>query len=55
MGIASVESTRDDHHLQPVESGQRAAVVLWTEDTEAAYSELVDSGLQALPPTQTGR
>lgn len=50
IGIASVESTRDDHDLQPVESGQRAAVVLWTEDTEAAYSELVDRGCQPLHP-----
>jgi glyoxylase I family protein len=32
LGIASVDSTRDDHGLDPVAHGQRAAVILWTED-----------------------
>jgi catechol 2,3-dioxygenase-like lactoylglutathione lyase family enzyme len=29
IGIASVASTRDDHGLDPVPRGQRAAVILW--------------------------
>src|SRR3954469_10735966 len=39
LGLASEASTRDDHGLDPV-SGQRAAVILWTEDTPAAYARL---------------
>jgi glyoxylase I family protein len=37
IGIASGSSTRDDHGLQPLTHGQRAAVIVWTADTEAAY------------------
>nr|WP_275587130.1 VOC family protein [Micromonospora terminaliae] len=48
IGIASVASTRDDHGLDPVPSGQRAAVVLWTDDTAAAYARLTDAGAPAL-------
>jgi catechol 2,3-dioxygenase-like lactoylglutathione lyase family enzyme len=40
LGIASVASTRDDHGLAPVEQGQRAAVVVWTDDVPAALAEL---------------
>lgn len=48
VGIASVASTRDDHGLDPVPSGQRAAVVLWTDDTAAAYATLTAAGAPAL-------
>lgn len=48
IGIASVESTRDDHGLSPVAAGQRAAVVLWTTDTEAAFRELSAKGCRPL-------
>ncbi|MFI6327075.1 VOC family protein [Micromonospora chersina] len=48
VGIASVASTRDDHGLDPVPSGQRAAVVLWTDDTAAAYAALTAAGAPAL-------
>ena len=48
IGIASLESTRDDHGLDPVGDGQRAAVVLWTDDTRAAYRALVDGGCPGL-------
>jgi catechol 2,3-dioxygenase-like lactoylglutathione lyase family enzyme len=44
IGIASVASTRADHGLDPIAEGQRAAVILWTDDTEAAYRELVADG-----------
>lgn len=33
IGFASIESARDDHGLQPVASGQRGTVTLWTDDT----------------------
>lgn len=48
IGIASVESTRDDHGLDPVPKGQRAAVILWTDDTAATFSELIAEGTPAL-------
>ena len=48
IGIASVVSTRDDHGLDPVAEGQRAAVILWTDDVCTAYGALVDAGAAAL-------
>jgi glyoxylase I family protein len=48
IGIASVASTRDDHGLQPIAEGQRAAVVLWTDDTAAAYEHLAERGVPVL-------
>ncbi len=44
IGLASEASTRKDHGLDPVVAGQRAAVILWTEDTPAAYSRLQEVG-----------
>jgi catechol 2,3-dioxygenase-like lactoylglutathione lyase family enzyme len=48
IGIASVDSTRDDHGLNPVPKGQRAAVILWTDDTAKAFAELTSEGVPAL-------
>lgn len=48
LGLASIGSTRDDHGLHPAVEGQRAAVVLWTEDVRTAYARLVESGAPAL-------
>ena len=48
IGIASAASTRDDHGLQPIAAGQRAAVILWTDDSPAAYDDLVAAGAPAL-------
>ena len=50
IGIASVSSTREDHGLDPVPAGQRAAVILWTTDTAAAYERLVSEGTPGLAP-----
>jgi catechol 2,3-dioxygenase-like lactoylglutathione lyase family enzyme len=50
IGIASVRSTRDDHGLDPIAEGQRAAVILWTDDTVGAYDALVKEGAPALKP-----
>jgi glyoxylase I family protein len=50
IGIASVASTRDDHGLDPVPEGQRAAVILWTDDTPAAFAELTANGAPGLVP-----
>jgi uncharacterized glyoxalase superfamily protein PhnB len=48
IGIASAASTRDDHGLDPIAQGQRAAVILWTDDTTTAFAHLVASGAPAL-------
>jgi catechol 2,3-dioxygenase-like lactoylglutathione lyase family enzyme len=50
LGIASATSTRDDHGLNPITEGQRAAVIVWTDDTVAAYNKLVASGVPSLAP-----
>lgn len=50
LGIASVASTRDDHRLAPLSSGQRAAVVVWTDDVAEAYAFLVAGGAAGLTP-----
>lgn len=44
IGVASEQSTRDDHGMDPVVTGQRAAVILWTDDTPQAYARLQDLG-----------
>lgn len=56
IGIASVASTRDDHGLDPIGEGQRAAVIRWTGDTPAAYVKLTEGGAPALaaPPCVAG-
>jgi catechol 2,3-dioxygenase-like lactoylglutathione lyase family enzyme len=48
IGIATAASARDDHGLAPIAEGQRAAVILWADDTASAYAELVASGAPAL-------
>src|SRR5580693_5417847 len=48
IGIASAASSRDDHGLDPIAEGQRVTVVLWTDDTAAAYEELVAGEAPAL-------
>ena len=50
IGIASVASTRNDHGLDPVPEGQRAAIILWTDDTRAAFAEVTANGAHGLVP-----
>ncbi len=50
IGIASGDSTRDDHGLDPITTGQRTAVILWTDDVAAAYARLTSAGAPALKP-----
>src|SRR4029079_10081073 len=50
LGVTSVDSVRDDHTLDPRAHGQRAAVILWTDDVEAAFKELTAKGAPALAP-----
>jgi len=57
IGIASVSSARNDHGLVPVSHGQRAAVILWTEDIAAAFEAVTSNGAKApaLPHEWLGR
>jgi len=48
LGIASVDSVRDDHGLDSVPRGQRAAVILWTDDVDSAFERLTARGAPAL-------
>jgi predicted enzyme related to lactoylglutathione lyase len=48
IGFSSVASTRDDHGLDPVTDGQHTAVILWTDDTAAAYDHVVGLGGPAI-------
>ncbi len=50
LGIASGDSTRDDHGLDPITTGQRVAVILWTDDVVATFAELTSAGIPALMP-----
>lgn len=44
IGLASEASTRNDHGLNPVVAGQRAAVILWTDDAPRGYARLQELG-----------
>jgi hypothetical protein len=48
IGFSSSASTRADHGLDPVSEGQHAAVILWTDDTAAAYERLLALGAPAV-------
>jgi catechol 2,3-dioxygenase-like lactoylglutathione lyase family enzyme len=50
LGLAAESSVRDDHGLAPAGSGRRVAVVLWCEDTVAAYARLVELGATPVKP-----
>jgi catechol 2,3-dioxygenase-like lactoylglutathione lyase family enzyme len=50
LGLASETSTRNDHGLDPVVAGQRAAVILWTDDTPAGYERLLGLGATPVKP-----
>lgn len=48
IGLATIASSRDDHGLNPATDGQRACIVLWTDDTAKAYDEVVANGAPAV-------
>lgn len=52
IGLATETSTRDDHGLDPVAAGQRAAVILWTEDVATGYTRLVELGATPIKSPQ---
>ena len=52
IGLATEASTRDDHGLEPAVGGQRAAVILWTDDTAAGCERLVQLGATLVKPPE---
>ncbi len=44
LGLALPGPAAESHGLEPVTSGDRACVTLWTDDVEAAYAHAVTSG-----------
>lgn len=52
IGLATETSTRIDHGLDPVVDGQRAALILWTDDVPAGYAHLVGLGATPLRPPE---
>jgi len=48
FGLATDASTREDHGLDPVAAGQRAAVILWTDDVTAGCARLIELGATAV-------
>lgn len=53
IGLASESSTRGDHGLDPVVEGQRAAVILWTDDTPSAYEAIQAAGAEPVKEPAT--
>lgn len=52
IGLATVRSAREDHWLEPVAAGQRAVVVLWTDDVDAGWARLVELGAKPVHEPQ---
>jgi len=50
IGIASVAAATRDHALSPNLSGHSMEIVLWNDDTDAAYARLVAAGSPPLSP-----
>lgn len=49
-GIATVNAATADHGLQPQLDGRAIEIVLWTDDTDAAFAQLLAAGSRALSP-----
>ena len=48
LGLAAESAARDDHGLDVSADGNAAEIVLWTEDTEAAYAALLAAGASSM-------
>ncbi|WP_349930285.1 VOC family protein [Glutamicibacter mishrai] len=52
LGLATESSTREDHGLEPIADGQRAAVILWTDDVISGYEMLISLGATPVKPPE---
>lgn len=48
IGIATVEAAIADHGLSPQLDGRAIEIVLWTDDTDAAFARLTTAGAPIL-------
>lgn len=48
IGLATETTSREEHGLNPATTGQRATIVLWTDDTPTSYQRLLELGATAL-------
>ena len=48
LGLAGHDASREDHGLETNREPSRAAVILWCEDTPAAYRALLEAGAAPL-------
>lgn len=48
LGIADIDAARSDHGLSPSVDGQAIELVLWCDDTDAAFARLTAAGAKPL-------
>ena len=55
VGLGTVEAARRVHGVEAVPGSPAMVLVVWTDDVDRAYSELVAAGVPVLqPPHETG-
>lgn len=55
VGLGTVEAARRVHGVEPVPGSPAMVLVVWTDDVDDAYGELVAAGVTAVrPPHDTG-
>ncbi len=55
IGLGTVEAARRVHGVEPAPGSPAMVLVVWTDDVDRAYQELVAAGVPALqPPHDTG-
>jgi lactoylglutathione lyase len=55
IGLGSVEAARDVHGVEAAPGSPAMIIVLWTDDVDAAYRDLVAAGVPAIQqPHDTG-
>lgn len=53
LGVASISSAESMHNLKVGTGLPRCEVVLWTDDTDLAYSSLIEKGIISLSKPHT--
>jgi lactoylglutathione lyase len=55
LGLGTVEAARDVHGVDAMPGSPAMALVIWTEDVDGAYDQLLRAGVTAVqPPHNTG-
>jgi catechol 2,3-dioxygenase-like lactoylglutathione lyase family enzyme len=53
LGLASIDSARTTHGLDVGGGKPTGEIVLWTDDTDAEYEQLIANGVRSLIPPHT--